>query len=145
MGCSIWDRESEADLAARQAAEQAAFDAAQAGRADRVRGRSRQPRRQRSSPHSQSAKRRAGRSPTALEQKRCLQALNQERLAFDSAQKEALKAFKTDQRAEAAAFEQKQKGNREDWRMTRVALKSAKPLPHLNPQTLESSIELQDR
>ena len=29
--------------------------------------------------------------------------------------------------------------------MTGVALKSAKPLPHLNPQTLESSIELQDR
>jgi len=143
-GLLVWDRESASDFAARQKAEQDAFDASQqaaltAFEAEQATAKA--------AFLAALAVREAACRQIAdrLEQKRCLQALNQERLAFDSAQREALKAFKTNQRAEAAAFEQKQKGNREDWRMTGVALKSAKPLPHLNPQTLESSIELLDR
>jgi hypothetical protein len=143
-GLLIWDRESEADLEARQAAERAAFDAAQKAALDAFTA-------QQATAEAEFLAALAVREAACrqiadrLQQKRCLQALNQERLAFERAQREALKAFKTNQRAEAAAFEQNQKGNREDWRWTGVALKSAKTLPHLNPQTLESSIELQDR
>ena len=63
-GLLVWDRESEADLAARQKAEQAAFAASQQAALTRSPP-SRRRRRQRSSPHSRSAKPRAGRSPTA--------------------------------------------------------------------------------
>ena len=143
-GLLIWDHESGADLAARQASEQAAFDAAQAAAAAAFAA---QQATAKAAFLADLAVREAAcrQLPTRLEQNRCLQALNHERQAFENAQKQALNAFNTAQRAEATAFEQKQKANREDWRMTRVALKSVnQPLGHLNPQTLEFTVELQD-
>jgi hypothetical protein len=141
-GLLIWDHESGADLAARQKAEQDAFDASQKAALDAFEA---QQAAARTAFLAGLATREAACRQIAdrLAQKQCLQALNRERQAFDGTQKDELQAFKAAQRDAAFAFEQKQKGNREDWRLTRVALKSAKPLTHLNPQTLESSIPLQ--
>jgi hypothetical protein len=141
-GLLVWDHESGADLAARQTSEQAAFDAAQAAAAAAFDA---QQATAKAAFLADLAVREAACRQIAdrLEQNRCLQALNHERQAFENQQKQDLNTFRAGQRAEAEAFEQKQKANREDWRMTRVALKSAKPLGHLNPQTMEFTLELQ--
>ena len=140
-GLLVWDQESASDLAARQKAEQDAFDASQKAALDAFVA---QQATARAAFLAGLATREAACRQIAdrLAQKQCLQALNKERQAFDGTQKEELQAFKASQREAAFAFEQKQKGNREDWRRTGLALKSAKPLTHLNPQTHESSIPL---
>ena len=88
-GLLVWDHESAADLAARQASEQAAFDAAQAAAAAAFAA---QQATAKAAFLADLAVREAACRQIAdrLEQKRCLQALNHERQAFESAQKQAL-------------------------------------------------------